>query len=601
MYLLVDGGPLQTPARDRGIGRYTSALLGGLRAVRPGWRVEVLEHARLEPIPTDRVRGLPVRRFDAPLPYDLAAPENRAVNDRNYADWLTAHRPDHVLLASVFEKLGVVPKFVGPRPPVSAVLYDLIPVLFPEHYGVCRPDEAWYAQRVRDAAGVDALFAISAAAAADARRLLGPGCPRVLNVRGAVDPSFVPLPPDRLPAATAVVREKFGIDGPFVLYVGGPDYRKNLAGAVAGFAALPPEVRSGFRLVIACSLPGDIRDETLRTADRLGLAGRVVTTGYVSDEDLIALYQAARVFFFPSIYEGLGLPVLEALRCGTPVACSGCSSLPEFAGESAHLFDPHDPRSMARALGRALAEPEALGRDERVAFARSFTWERTAEAVAAEIESCRPARPRARRVAWVAADPPGPETVEWLGELEPEFHIELVLPTASITADLAARFRILAPDEIDGRHDAAPFDVVVVAVGETGILHPDIRTVAVRYRGLLILPSLHGITYPAGELSHLVGRAAGAVVTKPEDRQWVRTLTEAPVLALTDREAGRSLVAAALRATAARLDEADLRWVDAVANALAAVREPLPPTVFEDWAGLRRAADRTVTPLPAAA
>jgi glycosyltransferase involved in cell wall biosynthesis len=590
MFLLVDGGPLQTPARDRGIGRYTSALLAALKAARSRWRVQVVEHGRLEPIPPDRVHGLTIRRFDAPLPYDLAAPQNRAVNDRYYADWLLARRPDHVLFASVFEKLGVMPKFAGPRPPTSAVMYDLIPVLFPEHYGVLQPSEKWYAQRLRDAAAVDALFAISGAAAEDARRLLGPGSPAVYNVQGAVDPKFDPLPLDRLAAAEARVREKFGLAGPFVLYVGGPDHRKNLGGAVAGFAALPPAVRDRYQLAIACFLPDWLRDETLRAADRIGLGGRVVATGFVTDEELIVLYQSCRAFFFPSLYEGLGLPVLEALRCGAPVVCSNTASLPEYAGDVSWQCNPYDPGSMADALARALAEPAEARRADRVRFARSFTWEKTAEAVARWIESGRPARrPARRRVAWVT--PGAPDSVERLIELGRHCDVELVLP-GGVPAALAGRFRVLGPDDLDDRHEAAPFDVVVVIVGPG---RPDPLALAVgrRHRGLVVLNDPRPTGFGDRDMWRLLSGAGGVVVRTAEARRWVRSVTDTPVAVIPDAvppELAAALLAAVVEDTAGRLEAADARWSDSAANALAAVPGPLPPGLLDDWAALRQEA-----------
>lgn len=604
MLLLVDGCPLQTPARDRGIGRYTSALLAGLAAVRPGWRVQVVEHGRLPAIPPHLVHGLTVHRFDAPLPYDLTAEPNRAVNDRYYADWLLARRPDHVLFASIFEKLGVVPNFVSHRPPTSAVMYDLIPVLFPEHYGVLRPSEKWYARRVRDAAAVDALFAISGAAAEDTRRLLGPGGPEVFNVRGAVDPKFDPLPPDRLATAAALVREKFGIEKPYVLYVGGPDHRKNLAGAVQGFAALPPAVRERHQLVIACFLPDGLRDETLRTAERVGLGGQVVCTGFVSDEELVVLYQACRTFFFPSLYEGLGLPVLEALRCGAPVACSNVSSLPEFAGDVSRQFNPYDPRSMADALAAALDEP-AERRADRVTFSRSFTWEKTAEAVAHGIETARPARPPTRRrVAWVtpALPPDSPaatDSAAFLADVARYNDVELVLPTREVPVGLASRFRVLAPDEVEDRHEAAPFDVFAVNVGPPGP-DPLVLRTAARHRGLVVLSSPDPSGYRVGETWRLLAGAAGVVVRSAAARRWVRSLTDTPVIALPHPGAGDltgRLFAATVEDTAGRLDAADARWFDAASNALAAVPGPLPRGVFEGWAALRHEARQQARPV----
>jgi glycosyltransferase involved in cell wall biosynthesis len=607
MFLLVDGAPLQTPSRDRGIGRYTSNLIAGLKKARPGWRIQVVEHARLEPIPPGLIHGLPVRRFHAPLTYDLARIEHTAVNDRYFADWLITQRADHLLFSSVFEWMSVIPKFDGPRPPASAVMYDLILILFQHQYGMVRPEAKWYQRRVRDMARMDVLYAISEAAAADTRRLLGPDCPRTVNVRGGVDPNLRPLPEDRAIPAAAAVHRKFGIVTPFVLYVGGYDYRKNLSGAVAGFAALPPDVRKDLQLVIACHLPPELREETHRTADQLGLGERVVTTGFVSDEELIILYQTCRAFFFPSYYEGLGLPVLEALRCGAPVVCSNSSSLPEFAGEVSWLCDPGSPSSMAAALRDVLAEPYDVRRADRMAFAESFTWEKTAEAVVREIEDCRSvARPRRPRVAWVAAEPPpadphatyGLDLLTVLGE---RFDLELVLPTAAVPADLAARFRVLTGAEVDDRHEARPFDCFVYSVGPAGPC-PLVTKLARRHRGLVALNHPDPSALPEREIWELIRSAEGVVARSVAAWRWVRSRCGTPVSLVPCPGTGSTseflaaCFASAVEATAARLDASDRRWLDWAANTIAAVPGPVPGPLFDDWARLREEARRTVVP-----
>jgi hypothetical protein len=492
-------------------------------------------------------------------------------------------------------------------------MHDLIPILFPEHYGVLDPREKWYAQRLRDTVAVDTVFAVSESAADDTRRLLGPDTPAMLTIREAVDPKFDPLPPEQLGIAAQRGRAKFGIHKPFVLYVGGPDYRKNLTGAIAGFAALPPEIRGQLQLVIACFLPDDVRDETLRAAEQLGLGGQIVVTGFVTDEELLVLYQSCRVFYFPSLYEGFGLPVLEALRCGAPVVCSNCSSLPEVAGPYSHLCDPSNSASLAAALGGALAEPPEARREERIAFALSFTWEKSAELVAQGIETNRPAaRTTRRRVAWVSATPPAASPVKsnsarLLAAVARDCDVELILPTHRVPADVAARFRVFTPEEVEDRHEAAPFDVFALNIGPTG---PDPLTLSVglRHRGLVVLnhPDPGGFT--GRDTWRLMARAALIVVRSVAARRWARSVTDTPVLLIPEPGAGVSepvcaaLFAAAIRQTADYLDRADWRWLDSASNALAALPGPLPPTILEDWAYLHdEARHATAAPTRAAA
>jgi glycosyltransferase involved in cell wall biosynthesis len=117
-----------------------------------------------------------------------------------------------------------------------------------------------------------------------------------------------------------------------------------------------------------------------RVLDELRLRDAVQFTGYVADADLPALYSAASVFCFPSLAEGFGLPVLEAMACGTPVVCSNASALPEVAGDAAVLVEPTDAEAIAVALKRVLQQPEMAAqlRQHGLARAARFSWERTA-------------------------------------------------------------------------------------------------------------------------------------------------------------------------------------------------------------------------------
>lgn len=165
---------------------------------------------------------------------------------------------------------------------------------------------------------------------------------------------------------------------PYVLCVAGADPTKNVQTLVEAFARLPAALRDGHDLVLV----GDFRrrPELLVRVRETGLESRTVFTGVVDDERLIAWYQGATAFVFPSLYEGFGLPVLEAMACGCPVVSSQASSLPEVAGQAALLVDPLDVTGMSATLARVLRDEE-LQRDLRqrgLAQAAGFTWDRTA-------------------------------------------------------------------------------------------------------------------------------------------------------------------------------------------------------------------------------
>jgi len=181
---------------------------------------------------------------------------------------------------------------------------------------------------------------------------------------------------------THPVRERYGLgENPYLLYVGNIEPRKNLSVVISAYAEMlkSRELRSKPRLVIAGADSG-LCNDVFALPSRLGLSQRVSFIGPVSDEELPLLYAGASVFLFPSLYEGFGLPVLEAMACGTPVITSNVTSLPEIAGDAAVVIDPVNTRELIDAMIRVLTN-EALAKELRqkgLDRARRFTWEETA-------------------------------------------------------------------------------------------------------------------------------------------------------------------------------------------------------------------------------
>ncbi|MBC7924077.1 MAG: glycosyltransferase family 4 protein [Bryobacteraceae bacterium] len=200
---------------------------------------------------------------------------------------------------------------------------------------------------------------------------------RVEVVPIAVSPNFRPVSRD---LAARKVREAFQINTPYIVNVGDLQPRKNQIGLIDAFEALihqNPGLPHG--LVIVGKNTWFARHVHERAA-KSPLASRIHFTNWVSDEDLVWLYNASDCFVFPSFYEGFGLPILEAMACGRAVACSGTSSIPEVADSAALLFDPGSPGEIVRALRDLLLDHELRARMERLGQQRAslFTWEHTA-------------------------------------------------------------------------------------------------------------------------------------------------------------------------------------------------------------------------------
>lgn len=216
---------------------------------------------------------------------------------------------------------------------------------------------------------------------------------RIAVTPEAADARFRPLGD----AASEALVGRYGLSRPFVLSVGNQQPRKNLGRLLQAWRLLTQAGRDGgCRLVIAGGHHGR-RDDLASLVDALDLSERVTLLGYVLNDDVPGLYGAAEALAFPTLYEGFGLPLLEAMACGTPVACSNVTSLPEVAGNAAVFFSPLDVTAMAAALGAILSDVElrATLRCRGLSRAALFSWQECAQATVAAYEEALRVRRRA--------------------------------------------------------------------------------------------------------------------------------------------------------------------------------------------------------------
>ncbi|HEY1016171.1 MAG TPA: glycosyltransferase family 1 protein, partial [Herpetosiphonaceae bacterium] len=352
------------------IGRYALELLDGLAATAPsaapGAEIVLLSSERADP------RGL-WRRFETHhlrgchlLPALMTA--------GNLALRRAARR---LKLDVIHDPNGIAP-FAAAHPATRhlVTIHDAFAFVYPEQQAAL---DTWRYRLMlpRVLRRADRVLTDSAHSRRDLLRYLPLKQELVEVVHCGINERFRPAGP----AAIDAVLRRYGLEQPFVLYVGSINGRKNIARLFEAFA-LVRERLPGLKLVMGGAKQWQTA-ELEATYDRLDLAADVVWTGYLADEDLPALYSAARAFVFPSLYEGFGLPPLEAMACGTPVVTSDTSSLPEVAGDAALLIDPLDPRALAAAIARICGDEELRAelRARGLAQAARFHWHRAAEAV----------------------------------------------------------------------------------------------------------------------------------------------------------------------------------------------------------------------------
>lgn len=289
---------------------------------------------------------------------------------------------EQLVLPRHLDRLGAslcfAPGYTAPlkaRCPVVVTIHDLQWYHHPE---LANPAKAWYYRRMVTAAArrADAIVTVSEYSRRDIVDCLGVDPARVHAIHLA---SSEAVEPPRDTWAIDAVKEKLGIRGAYVLYVGRFNPHKNLPTLLRAFAAARSDPEFPQTLVLTGRRARGLPD-ILATLSRLRLEGSVVFTDFVSDGDLGPLYAGASCFVLPSRFEGFGLPVLEAMKCGTPVVCARATALPEIAGDAARYFEPLDANGLGRAMREVLQTDgtrEALVERgyRRVA---AFSWEKTA-------------------------------------------------------------------------------------------------------------------------------------------------------------------------------------------------------------------------------
>ena len=364
MRVALNGLFLANPAT--GTGQYLRELVGAMRAEFPN---------------DDFVLLTP--RADATAPAPLEIFPTRFTRE-NFAKLEFEQFTFPRVSAQQFD-IAHVPHFgspLFPTRPTVVTIHDLIPIVLPAYRGSARVRlytrlASFSAQRA------SAIIADSHASARDIQKHLHIPREKIHVVHLAAHARFAP--PSQ--AEIRRVRAKYNLPNNFVLYLGGFDVRKNVARVIETFERFVSGEARGERrewaLVLAGRLPdasGDFFPDPKQLAEKFGVLHNTHFIGFVAEEDKPALYGAARVFLYPSLYEGFGLPPLEAMACGTPVIVADTSSLPEVVGDAGILLSPDDARGWDDALRGLLTEETRWNemRARGIEQAKKFSWTRAA-------------------------------------------------------------------------------------------------------------------------------------------------------------------------------------------------------------------------------
>lgn len=285
----------------------------------------------------------------------------------------------------------------------AVTLYDVIPLIFKDRYLTDPVLREKYLTRLELVRNADIVLTISESTAQDAANLLEIPRSRIVNIGTGIPAAFQPTS-DRARVLEALQTMFPDLRADYVFYTGGIDFRKNMEGLLEGYAAMEPSLRRVHELVITCRMLPEEERALTDLSTRLGIRDDVLFTNYVDDEVLVKLYQAARLFVFPSLYEGFGLPLAEALACGTPVITSNQAAMPEIVADPDLHFDPWERDQIAAAITRALQSEGLRSRSAalRAHVIDTFTWSAVAKQTASALSDLwesRLSRPRRARAA----------------------------------------------------------------------------------------------------------------------------------------------------------------------------------------------------------
>jgi len=277
-----------------------------------------------------------------------------------------------------FNPRYVLPIFKG-NIKMVVTIHDMISIMYPE---IWRGISGF---RIRNYIKIssqraDIIITISSWAKKDIVRILKVPKNKVKVIYNGINKKlFKPIPDLSL---QRLVKRKYGIRKKFILTVGPLGRRKNHNRLIDAYSNLPEYIREDYQLILTGEKKGAYNN-LLKKASKTCPAKDIVFTGYIPEKEMPMIINAASLFVFPSLYEGFGIPLLEAMACGTPILASNVSSIPEVVGDAALLFDPYNVNEMANAIDRAINDKDLRQKLVQRGFERikKYSWENSAKEI----------------------------------------------------------------------------------------------------------------------------------------------------------------------------------------------------------------------------
>lgn len=384
--IAIDVQPLYSSHNNRGIGRYVVDLLRALFMLDKSNTYYLINFYGDEPCLQRLEAGGNVHELNFYEESRCFLLDSGTIESRNFfcdltKDIIDAYQIDifHVMAAvDQYDVYDVALCFEKTR--FVTTLYDLIPLIFGKQYLSGGTYSVKYAKCLEQYVLADGVISDSQSAKDDAVSYLKTDAEKVKVVYAGVNEFFQKK--NYEDESVLKIKVRYGISKPYVVCVGADDFRKNLRSLVAAFSSLRDVLKQRYQLVIICSIGENTKNSLLEMARKYGSENELILTGYIPDDDMLCLLNNAHLAAFPSMYEGFGLPVVEAWKCEIPVLTSNNSSLGEIAGEAVVQVDPFSVESIRDGLKFALMDADLdkyklLGMEK----VKAYTWGNVAKSV----------------------------------------------------------------------------------------------------------------------------------------------------------------------------------------------------------------------------
>jgi len=458
MRIVIDlQGRQSSGSKHRGIGRYSLSITKAIIRNKKSHDVHVVlsslfpeEIQEIQEELKDSLSSENIHIWHAPkeISFLSSSPSERISSELSREVFLETLNPDIIYITSLFEGLvdSVTSSIGNSNALVATTLYDLIPLINEKPY-LDNPDvKQWYMTKVSHLKRADLLLSISESSRNEALQYIDALPNKVVNIATAADAQFRKIKISTKQKET--LYKRYGINHSFLMYTGGIDHRKNIEGLIEAYAKLDKKIRAKHQLAIVCSIQDEQKKilESLVTDVGLNLE-EVIFTGFISEDDLIALYNLCKAFIFPSWHEGFGLPALEAMHCGAAVIAANTSSLPEVIGLKDALFDPHSTASISHAIEKVLTDEtfRAMLKRHAQKQVEKFSWDISAKKAIQAFEdaskgyvSKQASNQKRLKLAYISPLPPEHSGIsDYSAELLPELYnyydIDVIVEQESIS------------------------------------------------------------------------------------------------------------------------------------------------------------------------